>query len=121
MKILSFESSAVSAAVCLTEGEKETLLTTTTSWAAYVVDAPLDVNNPKFQIGVRAVGKDGKTKSPITWTNKISHASQFLVYLVKLAIYDVPSFRHWTEIDCLVRQTRDCHAILTIGKKINIE
>lgn len=53
------------------QGEKETLLTTTTSWAAYVVDAPLDVNNPKFQIGVRAVGKDGKTKSPITWTNEI--------------------------------------------------
>ena len=36
-----------------------------------MVDAPLDVNNPKFQIGVRAVGKDGKTKSPITWTNEI--------------------------------------------------
>lgn len=50
------------------QGSQETLVTTTTSWAAYVVDAPLDPSNPDIQIGVRAVGLDGQAKSPITWT-----------------------------------------------------
>lgn len=54
------------------QGSKETLVTTTTSWAAYVVDAPLDPSNPDIQIGVRAVGLDGKAKSPITWTPVIN-------------------------------------------------
>ena len=52
------------------EGQ-ETLLTTTTSWAAYVVDATLIPKVDKLQIGVRAVGKDGRTKSPITWSGEI--------------------------------------------------
>lgn len=52
------------------QGDAETLVTTTTSWAAYVVDAPLNVSDPTLQIGVRAVGRDGKTKSPIVWTEK---------------------------------------------------
>lgn len=54
------------------QGSQETLVTTTTSWAAYVVDAPLDPSNPDIQIGVRAVGLDGKAKSPITWTPVIN-------------------------------------------------
>ncbi len=50
---------------------KETLLTTTTSWAAYVVDATLIPKVDKLQIGVRAVGKDGRAKSDIVWSNEI--------------------------------------------------
>jgi len=53
------------------QGETETLVTTTTSWAAYVVDAPLNITDPSMQIGVRAVGRDGRTKSPIVWTEKL--------------------------------------------------
>lgn len=53
------------------QGEKETLLTTTTSWAAYVVDADLMPMVEKLQIGVRAVGKDGRKKSDIVWTEEI--------------------------------------------------
>ena len=52
------------------EGE-ETLLTTTTSWAAYVVDATLIPRVDKLQIGVRAVGKDGRAMSDIIWSNEI--------------------------------------------------
>ena len=52
------------------EGQ-ETLLTTTTSWAAYVVDATLIPKVDKLQIGVRAVGKDGRAKSDIVWTEEI--------------------------------------------------
>ena len=58
--------------VFVKQGSKETLVTTTTSWAAYVVDAPLDPSNPEIQIGVRAVGLDGKTKSDITWSPVIN-------------------------------------------------
>ena len=50
---------------------KETLLTTTTSWAAYVVDATLIPRVDKLQIGVRAVGKDGVAVSPIVWSQEI--------------------------------------------------
>ena len=50
---------------------KETLLTTTTSWAAYVVDATLIPQVDKLQIGVRAVGKDGRAMSDIVWSNEI--------------------------------------------------
>lgn len=54
--------------IWIQQGEKETLLTTTTSWAAYVVDATLVEGVDNLRIGVRAVGKDGRTKSKITWT-----------------------------------------------------
>lgn len=58
--------------IYIKQGEQETLLTTTTSWAAYVVDAPLkDAADQTFQIGVRAVGMDGKTASEITWSDKL--------------------------------------------------
>lgn len=53
------------------QGESETLITTTTSWAAYAVDANLIPEVAALQIGVRAVGKDGRTKSPIVWSNEI--------------------------------------------------
>lgn len=48
-----------------------TLVTATTSWAAYVVDAPLTPGVDKFQIGVRAVGLDGKKVTPIRWTGEL--------------------------------------------------
>ncbi len=51
---------------------KETLLTTTTSWAAYVVDATLIPKVDKLQIGVRAIGKDGIAASPIVWSEEIN-------------------------------------------------
>ncbi len=53
------------------QGEKETLVTTTTSWAAYAVDAPMIIGVDAVQIGVRAVGKDGRTKSEIVWSDEI--------------------------------------------------
>ena len=53
------------------QGEAETLVTTTTSWAAYAVDAPLIPGIETVQIGVRAVGKDGRAKSNIVWSNEI--------------------------------------------------
>lgn len=53
------------------QGESEKLVATTTSWASYVVDAPLDGTNDKLQIGVRSVGRDGKTESPITWSQEL--------------------------------------------------
>ena len=57
--------------VYVKQGEKETLVTATTSWAAYVVDAPLNGVDQTFQIGVRSVGLDGKTVSPIVWSEEI--------------------------------------------------
>ncbi len=53
------------------QGDTETLVTTTTSWASYVVDAPMIPGVETMQIGVRAVGRDGKTKSDIVWTEEI--------------------------------------------------
>lgn len=53
------------------QGDVETLLTTTTSWAAYVVDATLVPKVDKLQIGVRAVGKDGRAMSDIVWSKEI--------------------------------------------------
>ena len=46
------------------------MLTATTSWAAYVVDAPLVMGEERqARFGVRAVSPDGKQKSEIAWTN----------------------------------------------------
>ena len=51
------------------KGQEEMLLTTTTSWAAYVVDAPIAKEGErKARFGVRAVAADGKTKSQTSWT-----------------------------------------------------
>ena len=43
---------------------------TTSSWAHYVVGAPVSANNEisDYRIGVCAVAPDGKTKSETTWT-----------------------------------------------------
>ena len=54
------------------QGDVETLLTTTTSWAAYVVDATLIPQVETLQIGVRAVGRDGRAMSDIVWTDEIN-------------------------------------------------
>ena len=53
------------------QGDTETLVATTTSWAHYVVEAPLTGPESTYQIGVRTVGRDGKTKSPITWSKQM--------------------------------------------------
>lgn len=47
------------------------LLTATTSWAAYVIDAPLvsGYEGRSVRFGVRAVAPDGKQKSEISWTD----------------------------------------------------
>lgn len=52
------------------ENGAEQLLTATTSWAAYVIDAPLTSRdrNRQGRFGVRAVSPDGTTKSDITWS-----------------------------------------------------
>lgn len=53
------------------QGDVETLLTTTTSWAAYVVDATLIPQVETLQIGVRAVGKDGRAMGNVVWSQEI--------------------------------------------------
>ncbi len=46
------------------------LLTATTSWAAYVIDAPLNENGERTgRFGVRAVSPDGKGGSDIAWSD----------------------------------------------------
>lgn len=52
------------------EGENEVMFTATTSWASYVVNAPYDYSegtSDRMRIGVRAVSKDGKSESEISW------------------------------------------------------
>ncbi len=53
------------------KGEEAQLCGTTSSWAHYVVNAPVSENleNVQYRVGVCAVAPDGKTKSEITWTN----------------------------------------------------
>ena len=51
------------------EGGEPQLVTATTSWAAYAVDVPFDLNaSDRVRIGVRTVAPDGVTKSDIAWT-----------------------------------------------------
>lgn len=52
------------------KGEKEQYLTATTSWAAYVIDAPMvaDLEKRDCRFGVRAVSPDGLQKSEISWS-----------------------------------------------------
>lgn len=57
--------------IYIKQGGKETLVTATTSWAAYVIDAPLNGVDQKLQIGVRSVGLNGKAVSPIVWSDDI--------------------------------------------------
>ena len=49
--------------------QPEQLLTATTSWAGYVIDAPLLAGGAsEARVGVRAVSPDGKQSSPISWS-----------------------------------------------------
>ena len=50
---------------------RDRYLTATTSWAAYVVDAPMvaDLEKRDCRFGVRAVSPDGLQKSEISWSN----------------------------------------------------
>lgn len=52
------------------ENQPEQLLTATTSWAAYVIDAPMvsGFEGRRCRFGVRAVAPDGQQKSDISWT-----------------------------------------------------
>ncbi|MBQ7819576.1 MAG: T9SS type A sorting domain-containing protein [Bacteroidales bacterium] len=55
------------------EGCDPVLCTTTTSWAAYVVGAPYDLDKGgKIRIGVAAVSLDGKNESATAWGTFIS-------------------------------------------------
>lgn len=54
------------------QGDEEKLVANTTSWASYVVDAPLNGTDASMRIGVRTVGRDGKTVSPITWSDDLT-------------------------------------------------
>lgn len=54
------------------EGGAPRLVATTTSWASYVVDVPLE-GAESLQIGVRAVGRDGRTVSPLAWSRSLTH------------------------------------------------
>lgn len=51
--------------------QPEQLLTATTSWAAYVIDAPMvpGFDNRQCRFGVRAVSPDGQQKSDISWSD----------------------------------------------------
>lgn len=57
--------------VYVKQGDTQTLVANTTTWASYVVDAPLTPGKDKLQIGVRTVGRDGKAVSDITWSEEI--------------------------------------------------
>ncbi len=51
------------------ENEQPILCTTTTSWAAYVVGAPINTSGTqRVRYGVSAVSLDGNTESGITWS-----------------------------------------------------
>lgn len=65
------------------EDEEPILLTATTSWAGYVIDAPLSTENATYyQVGVRAVGLDG-SESAITWSgNQTSELQKVTTLLV---------------------------------------
>lgn len=57
--------------VYIKQGDQQKLVATTTSWASYVVDAPLNGTDNTFQVGVRSVGRDGKAESPISWSQEL--------------------------------------------------
>ena len=45
------------------------MCTATTSWAAYVVNAPVNPELGRLRVGVSAVSLDGKSESDITWSD----------------------------------------------------
>ena len=51
-------------------GAEPQLLTTTTTWAGYVVEMPFNLDGTlELRAGVRAVAPDGVTKSEIVWSD----------------------------------------------------
>ena len=50
-------------------GAEPVMCTATTSWAAYVVGAPLTDGESPVRVGVSAVSLDGKTESDIAWSD----------------------------------------------------
>ena len=50
------------------ENGEPIMCTATTSWAAYVVNAPVDPELGRLRVGVSAVSLDGKSESEITWS-----------------------------------------------------
>lgn len=56
--------------VLLQQGDAEPhVVATTTNWASYVIEAPLDPTVPTMKLGVRAVAPDGHSRSDIAWTS----------------------------------------------------
>ncbi|EOA60228.1 hypothetical protein HMPREF1214_00478 [Bacteroides sp. HPS0048] len=52
------------------EGAEKVMCTATTSWAAYVVSAPREIEGGnRIKLGVSAVSIDGKSESDITWSD----------------------------------------------------
>ncbi len=58
--------------VYIKQDGKKSFVTATTSWAALLFSAPYnDKGSKKVQIGVSAVGLDGVTESPISWSKEL--------------------------------------------------
>lgn len=103
------------------DGGQPQLLTATTSWAAYVVGAPMksgaDFRHGKF--GVRAVGLDGETKSEISWMEKDIPYNTVLAdveadkpiikpgeeFTIKMKDDMAPAAQSWKVIDPVTGQT----------------
>lgn len=59
--------------VYIKQGDKQSFVTATTSWAALAFAAPFDpALGNTVQFGVSAVGLDGVTESDITWSNELT-------------------------------------------------
>ena len=72
MPVYNEEVGAMYYEIMIQQGDGEPhVVATTTNWAGYVVEAPLDIEEPTMKLGVRAVGRDGHTRSDICWTNTL--------------------------------------------------
>lgn len=102
------------------QGQAEQLLTATTSWAAYVIDAPLTSSSRSARFGVRAVSPDGKQKSDIAWSSyqSIAYDTQSTEVAIDKAVvkpgetftayYEdgmAPAAKSWTIIDPVTGST----------------
>ena len=62
------------------DGGEPQLVTTTTSWAAYAINASLDLTKTQsMRVGVCAVAPDGVTKSEIEWSNYLDVSNVTIV------------------------------------------
>ena len=71
------------------KGEEPKLMTTTESWAAYVIGAPLNSGAERMcRFGVRAVAPDGEQGSPIAWSDyqEITYTTQNTTLLIDHSI-----------------------------------